>query len=575
MKTTTAISPRKNKAATKDNAQTVLPVLEKCPTGIRGLDELTSGGLPRGRPSLVCGGPGCGKTLFSAEFLVRGATEYREPGVFVAFEETADDLRKNVASLGFDLGSLVEKKLLVLDHVQLERSEIEETGEYDLDGLFIRLEYAIDSIGAKRVVLDTLESLFAGLSNETILRAELRRLFGWLKQKGVTAIITAERGEGALTRQGLEEYVSDCVILLENRVVGEISTRRLRVIKYRGSAHGSNEYPFLVDEQGLSIMPITSLGLVHEVSNERIPTGIPALDTMLGGQGYFRGSSGRGERCLYFAFEESEQQILRNMRSIGVDLETPRRQGLLRFHNARPSLYGLEAHLGMMHKLVVEFDPAAVIVDPMTNLNQAGSSSEISGMLLRLIDFLKMRRITALFTSLTEGGAAAEATSVGVSSLMDTWLLLRNLESAGERNRGLYVLKSRGIAHSNQIREFVLTSHGIELLDVYVGPGGVLTGTARAAQEAGERAAETARQAEIAERELQIKQKRAALEAQIVALKAEIEANEGALARMRDTEKARRGAREKLTGELAKARGGDAGAVATQRRKQNGGEAKL
>jgi circadian clock protein KaiC len=598
MKTTTAISSRKNKGTTKGNAQASLPMLEKCPTGIRGFDELTSGGLPRGRPSLVCGGPGCGKTLFSSEFLVRGAIEYGEPGVFVSFEETTDDLRKNVASLGFDLGALIEKKLLVLDHVQLERSEIEETGEYDLDGLFIRLQYAIDSIGAKRVVLDTIESLFSGLSNETILRAELRRLFGWLKQKGVTAIITAEQGQGALTRQGLEEYVSDCVILLENRVLGEISTRRMRVVKYRGSSHGNNVYPFLVDEHGLSIIPITSLGLSHDASSERISSGIPALDAMLGGQGYFRGASvlvsgeagtgkssiaahfvratcDRGERSLYFAFEESEHQILRNMKSIGVDLESARRQNLLRFHGARPSLCGLESHLATMHKLVVEFDPRVVIVDPITNLNRAGSDNEINGMLVRLIDFLKMRRVTALFTSLTEGGEAAEATGVGVSSLMDTWLLLRNLEVAGERNRGLYVLKSRGMAHSNQIREFLLTNRGIELLDVYVGPGGVLTGTARAAQEAGERAAEAARRAEIIEREVQIKRKRASVEAQIAALKAEIEADEAALVRLYDTEKARRGAMEALTTEMSKARGGNAGAVATRRRKQNGGEAKL
>ncbi len=594
---TTATSQRKTKTATKGNSRAALPVLEKCPTGIRGFDELTAGGLPRGRPTLVCGGPGCGKTLFSSEFLVRGAIAYGEPGVFISFEETTEDLRKNVASLGFDLGSLIEQKLLVLDHVQLERSEIEETGEYDLDGLFIRLQYAIDSIGAQRVVLDTIESLFAGLSNETILRAELRRLFGWLKEKGVTAIITAERGEGALTRQGLEEYVSDCVILLENRVIGDISTRRMRVIKYRGSTHGSNEYPFLVDESGLSVIPITSLGLTHHVSNERISSGVSSLDAMLGGEGYFRGSSilvtgeagtgksslaahfaqsscERGERCFYFAFEESESQIVRNTRSIGIDLDPQRRDGILRFHTARPSLYGLEAHLAMMHKQVLEFEPSVVVVDPITNLTQVGTAIETNSMLVRLIDFLKMRGITAMFTSLTQGGTAPEATSVGVSSLMDTWLLLRNLESAGERNRGLYVLKSRGMAHSNQIREFVLTNDGVDLRSVYVGPGGVLTGTARTAQEASERAAEATRRAELAERELQVTRRRASIEAQIAALKADIEADAAALTRMYESEKARRVAMDTLTSELAKNRGANSGAGINQRRKPNGGQAK-
>ena len=462
--------------------------LAKAPTGIHGFDELTRGGLPRGRPTLVCGGPGCGKTLFALEFLVRGAVNYHEPGVFISFEERPEDLQANLASLGVDLESLTKNKLILVDHVRVERSEIEETGDYDLDGLFIRIAHAIDSIGAKRIVLDTIESLFSGLSNEALLRAELRRLFGWLKDKGMTAIITGERGDRALTRQGLEEYVSDCVILLDHRVINEISTRRLRIVKYRGSPHATNECPFFIDDTGFSIIPITSVGLTHEASLERVGTGIDGLDRMLAGGGYFRGStilvSGgagtgksslaasfaaescrRGERCLYFAFEESESQILRNARSIGIDLAPYVGRKLLRFRNSRPTFCGLETHLAVMHKWIDEFDPSAVIVDPVTNLLQIGDARETAVMLVRLIDYLKMRGTTGLFTSLTAGGSALEATDVGVSSLMDTWILLRHLESNGERNRTLFVLKSRGMAHSNQVREFVLSDEGIELND--------------------------------------------------------------------------------------------------------------
>jgi circadian clock protein KaiC len=490
--------------------------LEKCPTGIRGFDEITGGGLPRGRPTLVCGGPGSGKTLFALEFLVRGAVDQSEPGVFVSFEERSEDLERNVASLGFDLAALAAKKRIVIDHVRVERSEIEETGDYDLEGLFIRLGYAIDSIGARRVVLDTIESLFSGLSSEGILRAELRRLFHWLKDKGVTAVITGERGEGALTRHGLEEYVSDCVILLDNRVSGEVATRRLRIVKYRGSSHAMNECPFLIEGRGFSVVPITSARLDHRVSEERVSSGIERLDAMLGGTGYYRGSSvlvsggagtgkssiaahfaaatcKRGERCLYFAFEESEKQIMRNMRSIGIDLAPFVKRGLLQFHSARPTLYGLEMHLAVMHRAIQEFDPSTVIVDPMTNLLQVASEREATSMLIRLMDFLKMRETTALFTSLTAADSAAERTDVGVSSLMDTWLLLRNIETEGERNRGLYVLKSRGMAHSNQIREFLLTNEGLKLVDVYTGDGPVLTGTARMKREAAEAAREAAK----------------------------------------------------------------------------------
>ena len=460
--------------------------LPKCQTGIRGLDEITDGGIPKGRPTLVCGGAGCGKTLFAMEFLVRGAAQYNEPGVFMSFEESSEELTQNVASLGFDLNDLEARKMMYLDNVRIERSEIEETGEYDLEGLFIRLNHAIDSIGANRVVLDTVESLFGGLANESILRAELRRLFRWLKEKGVTAIITGERGENMLTRHGLEEYVSDCVILLGNRVEGQISTRRLRIVKYRGSAHGTNEYPFLIDEKGISVMPITSIGLQHDVSTERISSGIPRLDTMLGGEGYYRGSSilvsgtagtgktsiaahfanaacSRGERCLYFAFEEAPSQITRNMRSIGIDLEPWMNQGLLDIYAVRPTIYGLEMHLVKMYKMVMEFKPEVVVIDPVTNLIAIGSDTEVKSMLARLIDFLKANQITAFFTNLSHGGSL-EQTEFGISSLMDTWLLLRDIEIGGERNRGLYILKSRGMAHSNQIREFLLTDKGITLL---------------------------------------------------------------------------------------------------------------
>ena len=459
--------------------------LPKAATGIKGLDEVTQGGLPRGRPTLVCGGAGCGKTLLGMEFLLRGILDFKEPGVFMAFEETAEELAKNVRSLGFDVEELIGKKKLVVDFVRVERNEIEETGDYDLEGLFVRLGHAIDTVGAKRVVLDTIETLFSGLSNTAILRAELRRLFRWLKDKGVTAVITGERGEGTLTRQGLEEYVSDCVILLDHRVIDEISTRRLRVVKYRGSVHGTNEYPFLIDEHGINILPITSMGLRHQVSSERVSTGIPRLDAMLGGKGVYRGSTvlisgtagsgkssmastfvdaaaARGERCLYLAFEESEHQIVRNMRSIGVDLERWVKKGLLRFHATRSTVYGLEMHLVTCHKLVAEFKPDVLVLDPIGTLTMGGSERDTRSMLTRLMDFLKSQKITAVWTNLTTGDIT-EQTDVGISSLVDTWLLLRDVELGGERNRAMYILKSRGMAHSNQIREFILTDNGIQL----------------------------------------------------------------------------------------------------------------
>jgi circadian clock protein KaiC len=523
--------------------------LPKAATGIEGLDEITGGGLPRGRPTLVCGSAGCGKTLLAMEFLVRGATQFGEPGVFMAFEETAEELTQNVRSLGFDLDELADQKKLLVDHVHVERSEIEETGDYDLEGLFIRLGHAIDTLGAKRVVLDTIETLFGGLSNPAILRSELRRLFRWLKDKGVTAVITGERGDGTLTRQGLEEYVSDCVIVLDHRVTENLSTRRLRIVKYRGTLHGTNEYPFLIDETGVSVLPITSIGLEHKASEERISTGVPRLDAMLGGAGVYRGSSvlisgtagtgkttlaghfadaacRRGERSLYLAFEESESQMVRNMRSVGLDLAPWLKKGLLRFHATRPTAYGLETHLAALHKLVNDFHPRVVIVDPITNFLKAGMQAESEAMLMRLIDFLKAQQITALFTSLTRGGTALEQSGAGISSLIDTWLLMRDIELGGERNRAMYVLKSRGMVHSNQIREFVLTDRGIELRDVYVGPEGVLTGSMRLAQEAREQADALSRQQEIERRQRDLERKRQALEAQMAAQRGQFEAEE-------------------------------------------------
>jgi circadian clock protein KaiC len=533
-------------STTESRSAAAALLLAKSTTGITGLDAVTFGGLPAGRPTLICGGPGCGKTLLATTFLVNGAVMFNEPGVFMSFEESRDDLIQNVASLGYGLGTLIAQKKIAIDFVRVERSEIEESGEYDLEGLFVRLDFAIKSIGAKRVVLDTLEVLFAGLGDTQILRAEIRRLFAWLKERGVTAIITAEQGTGTLTRFGIEEYVSDCVLLLDNRVSNQITTRRLRVVKYRGSAHGTNEYPFLIDAQGISVLPVTSAGLEHSASNEVISTGIAGLDQMLGAGGFYTGTSilvsgtagtgktslaahfveavcARGERCLYFAFEESPAQIIRNMRSIGLDLQPRVDAGLLRFEAARPSLFGLEMHLARMYREIEQFAPAAAVLDPISALR--GETGDVHSMLLRIIDLLKSRGITAFLSDLlsVDGMDKADAS---MSSLMDTWLSLVQLESNGERNRGIYVLKSRGMNHSNQIREYQLTSQGVKLIDAYLGSAGVLTGSARIAQEMVD-AASAVRRAQDSERKHRdIQRKRAALERQIAELRAELESEE-------------------------------------------------
>ncbi len=550
--------------------------LTKARTGIRGLDEITEGGLPRGRPTLVTGGPGCGKTLLATEFLVRGAVDFDEPGVLMSFEETAKDLTENVASLGFDLPGLIEAGKLRIDHVRVERSEIEETGEYDLEGLFVRLGHAIDAIGAKRVVLDTVETLFSGFTDEAILRAELRRLFHWLKERGVTAVVTGERGKDTLTRYGLEEYISDCVLVLDHRVTSQISTRRLRIVKYRGSTHDTNEYPFLIDEGGFSVVPITSAALAHDVSEERVSSGIAGLDEMLGGQGFFRGTtiliSGtagtgksiccahfaaaacrRGERTLYFAFEEAPAQIERNMRSVGVALAPHIQSGLLRFHAARPTLYGLEAHLARILRDLQDFQPSIVVLDPVTALLADAGAADVRALTTRLIDSLKNAGVTSMFTTLS-GAPATELTEIGISSLVDTWILLRDIELGGERNRGIYILKSRGMAHSNQIREFLITSRGVRLIRAYLGPEGVLTGSARVAQEARAEAAEQEREQETARARRRFEQRRAALEAQIAALRAELESEQMEMEHALEGEVAREQQTRTTAQELARRR---------------------
>ena len=520
--------------------------LPKIPTGINGFDEITMGGLPKGRPTLICGEAGSGKTLFSTEFLVRGIVQFNEPGVFIAFEEKAEELTTNVASLGFDLKKLTKQNKLRIDYVHIKRSEIEETGEYDLDGLFIRIGHAIDSIGAKRVVLDTIENLFAGLTNQAVLRAELRRLFQWLKEKGVTAIVTGEKGDGTLTREGLEEYVSDCVILLDHRVSNQISTRRLRIIKYRGSLHGTNEYPFLIDEEGISVLPVTSLKLEAKVSSERVSTGIAGLDAMLAGYGFYKGSSilvsgtagtgktslaasfanqvcNDGGRCIYFAFEESPEQIIRNMHSINMNLEKHVAKGLLRFHASRPTLYGLEMHLVMIYKLIRQFRPTAIVLDPISNLITVGSVGDVKSVLTRLIDFLQSEQITVMFTALSMNTIVNDQTDEGVSSLVDSWILLRDIELNGERNRGLYIIKSRGIKHSNQVREFIISDDGIQLEDVYLGSEGILTGSAREAHKLQKQMDAILNKHALGRKDKEIERKSQALQSRIATLNFEFE----------------------------------------------------
>jgi len=533
--------------------------ISKSPTGIGGFDDLTLGGVPSGRPTLVCGSAGCGKTLFATTFLIHGARDYDEPGVFVTFEERPGDIVSNVASLGFALDKLVDDQKIAFEYIALERSELAEAGDYDLEGLFLRLELAIDSVGAKRVVLDTIESLFSVFSNEAILRAEIRRLFDWLKDRGMTTVITAERGEGSLTRQGLEEYVSDCVILLDHRVQNQVSTRRLRIVKYRGTAHGTNEYPFLIDQDGFSVLPVSSLGLDHKVSEDRIPSGITDLDDMLAGHGFHRASSvlvsgvagsgkssvaasfanaacNAGERALYFSFEESADQSVRNMKSLGLDIGQWIKSGRLRFIATRPTFYSLEMHLAVMLREVTKFDPSLVVLDPISSFLESGDRMEIQSMLLRMVDFLKSRGVTAVFTHLMHGQDGRVETDAGLSSLMDAWILLLNREVNGEFNRELYLLKARGLSHSNQVREFIMSDEGIKLVPPYLGDNGALTGSARKNEEAKSRRAEIRRKADLSRVQQQIEQKRRRARAQMEALQAELDADEIELNAMTQTE---------------------------------------
>jgi circadian clock protein KaiC len=517
------------------------PGLAKSPTGIRGFDELTGGGLPSGRPTLVTGGAGSGKTQFGLEFLVRGAEDFGEPGVLLAFEESATDLADNAASLGFDLPALEAAGRLVVDAVQLDPHEIVTTGDFDLDGLFIRLAAAVQSVGGKRVVLDTIEVLFAALDNEAIVRAEFTRLLRWLKDQGLTTVITGERGrEGELTRFGIEEYVSDCVIVLDHRVRDELATRRLRIVKYRGSSHGTNEYPFLIRDRGLMVWPLTEVALTYGASTERVSVGVPELDDMLRG-GVYAGSAvlvsgtagtgkttlaaqaveaacARGEKALFVSFEESPAQIVRNMASVGIDLGRWVDAGLLRLWGERATAFGLEAHLDRFEQLLDETTPSLAVLDSVGSLTHVGAGAEVTSTISRELDLLKSRGITAMLTSLIHEGQG-ESSAAAVSSLIDTWILLRNAESDGERNRLLFVIKSRGTAHSNQVREFRMTDGGIRLLDVVVGPTGILTGSARARQVAETGAAAATRGADLERRRLAFDHRAAEVEAEIALLR--------------------------------------------------------
>src|ERR1700712_359287 len=560
---------------------------EKTPTGINGFDEITGGGLPRGRPTLVTGAAGAGKSLFGIEFIVRGARDFGEPGVIIAFEESQSDLATNVASLGFDLEQLERDGMLAIDAFRLDPAELMETGAFDLEGLFIRLASAVESVGAKRVVLDTIELLFSALSNEAIVRAELGRLFRWLKERGLTTVITGERGkQGDLTRFGIEEYVSDCVVTLDHRVHDEISTRRLRVVKYRGSLHGTNEYPFLITEKGLVVVPITSVGLTYAASNERVSTGVPRLDEMLSG-GVFRGSSvmisgsagtgktslgaimvnaacHRGERTLFFSFVESPDQLIRNMRSIGIDLQRWVDAGLLRLTAVRPTAFGFEEHLAILHRLLDEHHPEVVVLDGVGSLTGAGARNDMTSAISRDLDILKGRGITSVMTTLIHG-ESTETSEVDVSSLVDTWLLVRNDESNGERNRLMYVIKSRGSAHSNQVREFVLADAGADLLDVYVGPNGVLTGSERVEQVSWERLAQATRADETERRRQELVQRSAAFEAQIAALQAQLTAETAEFDRFVASEGEGRGSGVAVRASQGRERSGDLPEVTPKR----------
>jgi circadian clock protein KaiC len=573
-----------HKASTQDGAPRRIDVrreLEKTPTGISGFDEITFGGVPKGRPTLVIGGAGSGKTLFGMQFLVRGAVDHGEAGVFLTFEETADDLTKNVRSLGYDLRQLASQNLIAIEHAALDQpSRVIGQGEYDLDALFMRLARTIDTLGATRVVVDTLEVIITDDRDRAAVRTTCLRLFRWLKNRGVTSIITAEESNHGRTAHDLEEFIADCVVHLDHRVDNQVSSRTLRVVKYRGSKHGTNEYPFLIGDEGISVLPVTSIGLRHRVSDERVSSGIPRLDTMLGGKGFYRGSTvmisgtpgsgkssvsaeftnaacARGERVIYFTFEESPEQVTRNMRSIGLDLQRWVDSNHLRFVAARPSAYGLEMHLAVMMKVIRDFDAQNVVVDPISNIIRAGSTNEAHTMVVRLVDFLKTRGATAILTHPTAPVALLDHSELAISSIIDTWILLQSVESGGERNRTLLVLKSRGMYHSNQLREFLITDNAIELVDVYTGPDGVLTGASRATKEAEQRAAQVAREHETRRAQHRFERRRQAIEAQIAALRAELESDESEMLRGVDEANAAESERSQGRQRMARIRGAD------------------
>jgi len=534
--------------------------LAKTATGIHGFDEITDGGLPTARPSLVCGPPGTGKSIFAMQFLVNGATRFAEPGVFLTFEESADELVANVRSLGFDIDGLTRDGRLLVDALPLEPQSVE-TGEFNLEALMVRLAWAVEQIGAKRVAIDNVEALFIAFDRPALVRSELRRLFRWLKDHDLTTVITAERGEDMLTRHGMEEYLSDCVVLLDHRVVHDVATRRMRVLKYRGSTHGRNEYPFLIGADGFEVLPITSIGLKQPVSSERVSTGVAGLDEMLGGEGVFRGSgvmisgtSGtgkttiascfadaacrRGESVLYFSFEESQAEIERNMASVGLDLAQWVEQGLLHFHCERPTTRGLEDHLALMQKLTQEFAPTLVVIDPVSSLARGATPFDVSSMLLRQIYYLKSTGITALMTVLNEEGGLEQPIQ-SISSLVDTWLHVITMETFEERNRALYVRKARGMAHSNQIREFLLSDDGVSLVPVFVGAKGVLTGSARLAAESAERATSLELTEESEELARALERRRDTVESHVAEIRADFAAEESLTQRLIETSQLR------------------------------------
>lgn len=552
--------------------------LAKEPTGIPGLDILLEGGLPAGRLTLVCGGPGTGKTVLGMQILAQGALEADEPGVFLAFEEDRDELLANMTGFGWDLASMERSGKLVVDSAGLSLAELREAGAFDLSGLFVRLQAAMDQVGARRVVIDTIESLFTAIPDVAVVRAELVRLMRWLRDRGVTAFITAPRGNGALTRYGIEEYITDCVILLDQRVAEQGTTRWMRVVKYRGSGHVNDEVPFLIGSTGFSVLPLVSLPLDYQASDRRLSTGVPTLDDMLGG-GYYEGSavlvsgtagSGKsslaahllertcrdGGRAAMFAFEESESVIVRNMRSIGIDLAPWLENDRLRIVSCRPGRYGLESHLVAIHKAVVDFKPSVLVLDPISGFEHLGTVERGKSMVTRVLDLVRREGVTTLMTNLVKGGGAKDQTDIGVSSIMDTWISVRDVESDGERNRAIYIIKARGMAHSNQVREFLLTPEGIQLRPVYTGPAGVLVGTARAVQEAAEEsdARNRAREIERLERHLEGEQRK--LEARVAALRAESEAAQDELSAQIDRAKAARSDVENASGRARQGRVG-------------------